>query len=368
MKKLEIRPLTGLRAVAAIYVFLFHMQIRWPFVHTSFFAKLVGQGAVGMSVFFVLSGFVLTYQYAGQQVSYREYLVNRLARVYPIYALAALLSLPWIGINFELPRSIGQLMALVVANILVIQAWFPQFFGLWNDSASWSISVEAFCYALLPILLVRMQRATDRQVLMIAFAAYAASVLPGLSYVLFDSAPTVFYSVPIYRLPEFVIGICTCVVFQRGRFRIPPAGIVALAVIAVAYLGTIDDPRPIYVSHNWLIVPAVAASLAALSSGRGALNRIMGSAAVVWLGKISYCIYSLQVLIIFPLLHHHDKIVEVIPALRDNRILMGGALLMLIVASAVAHHAIEEPTRRWIKQRWSVNSKAKTSRVLSNSA
>jgi peptidoglycan/LPS O-acetylase OafA/YrhL len=60
-QRLEVRSLTGLRAVAALFVFFFLIQIRWPFAHSDFLANLIGQGAIGMSVFFVLSGFVLAY-------------------------------------------------------------------------------------------------------------------------------------------------------------------------------------------------------------------------------------------------------------------------------------------------------------------
>lgn len=59
----ELPKLTGLRFVAALYVFVFH--IRWPLVESKFLANTLGQGAIGMSLFFMLSGFFSACRYAG---------------------------------------------------------------------------------------------------------------------------------------------------------------------------------------------------------------------------------------------------------------------------------------------------------------
>ena len=95
----EILSLTGLRFVAAFYVFLFHIHIRWPIADHPFAKKVLDQGAIGMSLFFILSGFILAYRYADGRSTLKDYLINRFARIYPICAVAALVTLPWIGIN-----------------------------------------------------------------------------------------------------------------------------------------------------------------------------------------------------------------------------------------------------------------------------
>ena len=51
----DIPALTGLRFVAAFYVFLFHIHIRMPLTENTFLAGIIGQGAIGMTIFFVLS-------------------------------------------------------------------------------------------------------------------------------------------------------------------------------------------------------------------------------------------------------------------------------------------------------------------------
>ena len=160
----EIYPLTGLRFVAAFYVFLFHIHIRWPLTHQPFVRNILDEGAIGMSLFFVLSGFVLAYRYADGRTPLRDYLINRFARIYPVYVVAAVVTLPWIGVGLdtgspgELWASLARFAALIFANVFLIQAWFLQFFSYWNDGASWSIAVEAFFYVILPVVLPAFAR------------------------------------------------------------------------------------------------------------------------------------------------------------------------------------------------------------------
>ena len=133
--KQEILALTGLRFVAAFYVFIFHIHLRWVLSDVSFVKNVLAQGAVGMSIFFMLSGFVLAYVYGDGKTSYKDYLVNRFSRIYPIYIFAAIITIPYIGITVannsihEISMATLQGIFLIIANIFVIQAWIPQFFG-----------------------------------------------------------------------------------------------------------------------------------------------------------------------------------------------------------------------------------------------
>jgi len=94
--KSEILPLTGLRFIAAIYVFVFHINYRWPIFSGGILKEIVSQGAVGMTIFFVLSGLLLAYQYSDRYEDRKHYFLRRLARIYPIYVVAAISTLPWI--------------------------------------------------------------------------------------------------------------------------------------------------------------------------------------------------------------------------------------------------------------------------------
>jgi len=348
-----------LRFVAALYVFLFHIQIRWPLVAYPFFKNILEQGAVGMSLFFMLSGFVLTHRYSKGQSTYKAYIVNRFARIYPIYLVAAILTLPWIGISFgtgsivDIASGLGRSTLLIFANVFLIQAWFPQFFSYWNDGGSWSISVEAFCYVMLPLALPYLSRLSLKQSFILACLFLLLAVLPGLSDVLFKSAlSNIYYSMPIFRLPEFLIGTLICFAVKGGVGEKLGAKLQAIVILVyVTYLGFFGPSMP-YVAHDWMTLPVVAFMILSLSNGKGLIAALLASRAFVWLGKISYCFYSFQVAIIILLVNYHDKLVHRIPLLSHNKVLAIVAFITLIVISALGYYLVEEPSRRWIRRRY----------------
>jgi peptidoglycan/LPS O-acetylase OafA/YrhL len=355
----EVLPWTGLRFVAAFYVFLFHIHIRWPLAALQPVNNFLNAGAVGMSLFFVLSGFVLAHRYHHGPVPCRSYLVNRFARIYPVYFVAALVTVPWMGVSFGAGSSAGaarpvaQLLVLVVANVLLVQAWLPQLFGYWNDGGSWSISAEAFFYVLFPFLLGGLAQRTRRQLAGVLLAAYVLAVLPAASYLAFDPKPNyaLFYSMPIFRLPEFVFGVCAYLAARQAGplARLRWAVLPATALLA-AYLALVGPGLPPYVVHNWLALPVIGFVLAVVGTSGGLAARVLSAKPLVWAGRVSYCFYSFQVLLLLVLVSHHDRLVRRLPLLRHNGVLCGASFLVLLAVSGLAHRFLEEPLRRWIRR------------------
>ena len=156
---------------------------------------------------------------------------------------------------------------------------------------------------------------------------------------------------PIFRLPEFLIGMSTFLLIRRGvsltRSTTLQAGVI---VGTLVYLGVVGNALPLYVAHNWLVVPAIAFTIFSLASNTGAIAALLSTRAFVWLGKISYCFYSFQVLILYLLLGNHDRLVAAVPMLGNNKVLLVAAFVALIGLSALGHHFIEEPARRWIRR------------------
>jgi len=362
--KKEILALTGLRFIAAFYVFVFHIHIRWPITDAKFLNNVFGQGAIGMSLFFILSGFILAYRYADGRTPLKSYFVNRFARIYPVYAVAAFVTLPWIGLSFgdgsisNIGKAIIQGILLVITNVFLIQAWFPQFFGYWNNGGSWSISVEAFCYVFLPFLLPLLIRLSLKRLLLVVAASYALAILPGLVGFIFPDAPRlVYYSMPIYRFPEFLIGVCSYLAFRNGRAdKFKPSHQVTFLVTVIVYLGIFGSSIPNYIGHNWIVIPFITFMIFTLSNGKGFLASSLSNSFFVWLGKISYCFYSFQPLIILSLTSYHDRIVDFMPLLINNKLFLIFTLLILLTISAVGYYLIEEPARRRIKQVYAARS------------
>ena len=311
-----------------------------------------------MSLFFMLSGFILTYRYADGHTGNKDYLVNRFGRIYPIYLVAALVTLPWIGITYDsssiahIAKAMAQVVLLILANIFLIQAWIPQFFGYWNDGGSWSISVEAFCYEFLPLVLPRLTRCSIRELRVISGACLLLAVLPGFSAALFDSPVSiVFYSMPIFRLPEFLIGTCIYLAICLGFNNKFGAKLqVLILFIYLVYLGVAGSKMPLYVGHNWIALPVIAFMILSLSYGKGWIASILSTKVFVWLGKISYCFYSFQALVILWLIGYHDRLIQVMPYFKNNTVLAFASLVVLVALSTAGYYLIEEPARRWIRK------------------
>lgn len=135
--------LTGWRFLAAIIVVIFHFGRHLPWVQAF---PLLGMGPPMVTLFFVLSGFVLTWRYArtdGVNMDWRGYAIARGARLLPLYFLG-LVFCAGLG-HFQQPYS-------ALLNATLLQAWVP-FYALTGNGPGWSISVECFFYALFPLLL-----------------------------------------------------------------------------------------------------------------------------------------------------------------------------------------------------------------------
>ncbi len=151
----EIRSLTGLRALPALLVVFYHFYREHIPASIPVLHEVVGAGFTAVGMFFVLSGFILTYVYAGhdlrERAVRRAFWIARFARVYPVY----LLSLA-IGFAAQLPKSgqslatgMGWVRLALALSLLNAASHYGMFVLNW---AAWSLSVEAVFYLLFPSL------------------------------------------------------------------------------------------------------------------------------------------------------------------------------------------------------------------------
>ncbi|MBI1293214.1 acyltransferase family protein [bacterium] len=293
----------------------------------------------------------------------RSYFWNRFARIYPIYFLAAAMALPWLVKDLAIESSTSSwLFALAAGVILIIwggfliQAWLPQSFAFWNNSASWSISVEAFFYSLFPFLSGILRNVSLQPLLLLFAAMCILSSMAPVSATVFSNAPqdfAFFYAMPIFRLPEFVAGIIAYRLMRRVEWRSRTRNlllfIVFLGLLHVILLGPL---LPGYTLHNWIFIPAVTSALVLLyKSELGGGQWLLGNFAFVWLGQISYCFYSFQ-------FHVLEGLRYMLPLEKIG--VVGFAMFatfLLLAVSALAHHLVEEPARVWIRTRTIQSSK-----------
>ncbi len=362
--------LTGLRFLAAAQVVLFHSMgprlDRMP----APLASILGAGYTGVSLFFVLSGFVLAYNYlspgrAGFPTT-GGFLAARVARVYPVYLLGVFLALPGLGLRLLRTQSVGDAVLsgspVVMSALTLTQSWIPSY-ACQVNCPGWSLSVEAFFYLMFPLLAVLLAPRSKTSLVPIILSCWALSLLMGLAYLKLDpdglgvTTPlsdgfwiNVLKYNPLIRLPEFVIGMSLGLLFLRhpeglGR-RSHLITVAALGLVLVGLMVSRGVPYPIM--NNGLLLGPFAVLILALASGRGFVAEGLGSPLMIRLGEASYALYILHVPV-------HSVLRRIVPATgplspQSTGFLVAYLLLSVLIAILVLR-VVEEPARVALRRR-----------------
>lgn len=279
--------LTGLRFLAAFYVFIFHIHARTPFTFLPVkLQHIINLGPMGVNIFFVLSGFILTYVYHQKEVSYKEFFYKRLLRIYPNYFVGLLLCL---GVSFWLNLQVSGLV--VLADALMVESLIPSIAMKWYGDGAWSVSTEMFFYLLFPFLLallLRVQHKTLLQALLVLVLLFSSG--PGLLFEYGFLNFNLTYTFPLLRLPEFIAGMLLCLLMVQFKFRTNLVVGFVLFAFAILYIVYISPRFYGYVVNNVFILPAILALISLLTN----YFKWVGSKLMVYLGQISYGFYIMQ--------------------------------------------------------------------------
>ena len=339
-KKPDIRliePLTSIRFFAALAVVIFHSGASWMSAnaHVPVPVKtLLLNGYLGVTFFFVLSGFILQLTYRGRISSgdqVKRFAVARFARLYPVYLLAVLAMLP-----FTVLVGWGD-----VPQFLLLHWWIPNGALGWSDwnMPSWTLSVEFFFYLCFPLLSRSLKAAGTGWLIAIVVAVIGFDLVTASSQVV-DNRQVVFgwmhwVPIPILRLPEFILGICAAEINFRGM-RLPiPSWLPAIAlVIGLCLTGS---PR----------VAVFATAMAALlilcvaNENVSRFARVLSARWLVILGGASYSLYLL----------HQPVHFAVTTLLGTSKAAVALQYPILIGGSVAIFFWYEEPIREWIRRR-----------------
>lgn len=343
----SLKALTGLRFLAAFHVVLFHLMLISTVAIPVGLARVLRAGPAAVSLFFGLSGFLLTYNYLREEgrVDKRRFWSARLARIYPVHAFALVVA--W---YFFLHAS-ANAGALLTAPLLV-QAWTPATACAWNCPA-WSLSAELFFYLLFPFLLPLVARLPARRLPWLLGACWAFAVLPPFWILVVRTPPDdlstlwdgiLGYS-PLARLPEFVAGVVLGRLFleRQAQGEAPLPGWVApaaLAALVVGYWAATPAMAPLV--RNGLFLPVNGALLYALAGGRGWLAALLATRPAVLLGEASYALYLLHVPLGSWVGYFGFDIV-------GSASVELAYLALCVGVSLVVFVEVEEPARRWMR-------------------
>jgi peptidoglycan/LPS O-acetylase OafA/YrhL len=367
----EIKALTGLRIFAAVWVVLFHFR---PLLYgaapdlTAALAPVLDRGAQGVDLFFILSGFVLTYTYIdkmGRAWSLHatlRFLWLRLARVWPVYLVTLHLAALWVAFTLYVGRFPVEDLAPYNAvsylrQIFLVQLWFEPFFdGTSWDGPAWSISAEWLAYLMFgPLILVlfRIARATRARSLMVLGVAVS---LPPVMFLLITGH---FYT-PWSWLPrivlQFTAGAIACLAVRRldpsdvVRKR---AGWLSLAIVAaiVGILYWFDaHPLPDVIDSGGVVDVLFVPLVITLAIGAGSLPRLLSVRAIVYGGQVSFSLYMVHELVHNAWNWATRQFELPLDGTATSKWIVAGLLMLSFLGAVVLYHVVEEPARRWMRR------------------
>lgn len=345
-------PLTSLRFFAAASIVIFHVAGHWGMPDRSYI-----HFGVGVDLFFILSGFILAYNYrsmAGIADGLRV-IGYRIARIWPLH----LVTLAAAMLLFADPANPYVEPQRLWATIPMIQAWLGNYvYGLAGNSVSWTISVEFGFYLLFPLLTVL----SDRAIIVVAAIISAATMAWALMFIDVKvqtdamSAPAIMRLHPGSYVVQFAAGMLACRLFLRHQWQqsVRAATAIEIAAVAVAVFFFFANlwmflsieriwpfPRALlfWLTHAYgfvFLLPLIFV----LAIGRGAVSAFMRSRLLIFLGEISFATYMCHLIILMALQR---------TTLPDG-VALAAYFALVYLASAVLYLSVERPAQRLLRR------------------
>jgi peptidoglycan/LPS O-acetylase OafA/YrhL len=380
----EIRALTGLRIVAALWVVLFHFRpLLWQAApdFASALSPILDCGAQGVDLFFILSGFVLTWNYIDKMGkswstgATLRFLWLRLARVWPVYLVTLHLAALWIIFTLNVghvpSENVWTLNAIsYIRQLFLVQLWFQPFFdGSSWDGPAWSISAEWLAYlvfGLLILVVFRVARATRARSLL--WLAFAASLPPMLLLLASGHLYTPWSWLPRIVL-QFIAGALACAAVRRlrpsDRTR-TGAGYLSVLLVAVLvgalYLLS-AHPMPTVFDGSGLVDVLFVPLVITMSIGTGTLPALLSTRVAVYLGQISFSLYMVHELVHTTWIWTVQQFELVLADSVVGKLTVVGLIALALLGAAVLYHVVEEPARRWMRRMVDVREASLESRA-----
>ncbi|MNK18131.1 O-acetyltransferase OatA [compost metagenome] len=288
-----IKPLTSLRFFFAFMVLLSHI----PYKINHIFYHLISNGAVGVSFFFILSGFILTLNYE-ERISNgyqkRKFLIDRFLRIYPLH----LLVLTIFALSFLL-GSMNRILLLkqFVSHFFLIQNYIPikEIYSSLNKPA-WSICCEMFFYLCFPFLVLRIKKNLIISLLFLI-------LIPFLIFYI-NRENSLFLGInPFIRIPDFIVGILSYRLYKAlkpyvSNISSSHFSIIEVILILFLFLSFYSFYGLNYYQTFPLYWIPMVFFIIGMGFSNGLIAKILSKSPFVILGEISYSIYMTHFFII----------------------------------------------------------------------
>lgn len=284
-----IRSLTSLRFLFAIMIFMHHYKVND--------SSLFPEGYLGVTFFFILSGFVLSLNACryNLQAERKEFILKRLSKLYPLHLLCLCIAL-FSGSVFICKQ--------IILNVLLLQSWTPRACFSYN-AVSWCLSDQIFFYICFPFLVYVLQKLTLRMqfcyVLIQIVLILIASLIVPPKYNHF-----IFYICPLVRLSDFILGIILCNIYRyvvdrqliaRTRFKANTCETISILILFLFIF--ISGYVPQFYRYGlfyWIPMSLLIMTFAYFDKCGGWFSSLLSHHILVKLGSASFCFYMLHLL------------------------------------------------------------------------
>ena len=349
-----IKPLTSLRFFFALLVFFSHIHLfgvdrpNLERLNDLYFHE----GHIGVTFFYVLSGFILTHNYQQKfitsAISKKSFWISRFSRIYPLHFITLILALPITLNGFR--RDTAYWFLKVVLNGTLIQSWFPFQDIYWSFNApSWSISAELFFYLMFPFLVLYFQKLKYFTFL---FFILIFALLYFISISSISTIEDIVNVNPLVRLLDFSLGILLYRLYSSNRFlnffsTFKRATIIEFSVIVVLVLSFIYHTHiPIgyrYSVYYWI---PICLLLFTFSYQNGFFSLLLSFKFMIKLGEISFSFYLIHMIVA----RYFKLFLEDVYLFKNDLVLTVTIFTVSIILSYFSHYYFEKYAMKSIRK------------------
>lgn len=366
----KLPALTGLRAIAAFWVLMLHfgdaVTQNWP----APFRRIFAEGFIGVDLFFVLSGFILSWNYLGTgrglTVTRADFWRARAARILPLYYGSLMLALPlFLLLQFQqgvTPEAVRTAVTTVATTLTLLQSWARPLANPWNNPA-WSLSVEVSLYLAFPFLAAWLTKQPLTRALKITALIYAATVAAAFTFVAVHAEPSVWKwepnqdpSVwipwlgcnPLVHFHELLLGSVAYLCLRDKKAWISGPTAVWTSTAALIIL-LVWRPVPFMAALMGIYSPLFALLIYGLAKQEGIVAQILSTKTFVFLGEISFALYLTHLTVWqnmegFNLEHPYIK--------QDSALNFLICVILSLAIATIFYKFIEVPYRKSLRAKW----------------
>lgn len=285
-KKGLVQNIQGVRGYAILLIFFSHCNFG---LNEMGINRTTWLGAFGVSLFIILSGYLLLERHSEEKLELFPYVERKLRRFYPLHILTLIAALPF-AIKSLLHFDRIQIVGLL-ANITLLQSWIPNSSVYFSYNAvSWYLSMTLFCMVISPIVLKIWKNNSSN--MKICAMLVLCILFDGVLYMIFGQASVahwILYIFPVVRSIEYIFG--GGIWKLRKNFNLPNyaeniIGIVALVLSFIISYFSVSANDELYAVVAW-VIPSMLLIIFATSHTE--LSKIVFSNRVVlFFGNISF--------------------------------------------------------------------------------